>query len=152
MFWGRADEDSDVVVCLVLIVVRSRPAWRLRGTIGWVVVVLSLLGSWKVRRVVVVVGSEVVVVMDLVVGVVCGALVIAGGGGDARGGRGGGAGGGGGSSKSLGATSAKASLMKAFHVSAGIEPPVTRRTPLMSNSDVGLVLSPIHTDVESSGV
>lgn len=68
------------------------------------------------------------------------------------GGVGGGAGGGGGASKSSGGTPSRASVMKAFHVSAGIEPPVTRATPLMLNSDVGLFLSPIHTAVESAGV
>ncbi len=65
--------------------------------------------------------------MELVV-VLCGATVVTGRRGAGAGG-GGGGGGGGGSSNSLGGTSARAWLMKVFHVSAGIEPPVTRRTP-----------------------
>ncbi len=75
-----------------------------------------------------------------------------GGGTKTVGGGAGGGGGGGGCSKSVGGTPSRAWVMNTFQVSAGMEPPVTRETPLMLNSEVGLVLSPIHTAVDSVGV
>lgn len=97
-------------------------------------------------------------------GLVVGGRSVVGGGGGGRGGTvnggggwlvgdvGGGAGGAGGSSKSVGGTPASASFMKDCHVAAGMDPPVTRLTPLMLNSDVGTSLFPIHTAVDSVGV
>lgn len=124
--WLREDEDDEVgvVVRLVVVPVRSRSGRELRGTIGWVVAVVSVVGTLRARRAVVVVGGRVVVVTGLaVVAVLCGAPVTpdrsgrvgrgGGGGGDGDGGGGGGAGG---SSKSFGGTLASASLMKAFQV------------------------------------
>lgn len=116
------------------------PPLGLRGTMGFVVVV-ARVGGGEVA------GERSMLASGGGGGTVTGAGKVGGGGGV-----GGGAGGGGGASKSSGGTPSRASVMKAFHVSAGIEPPVTRATPLMLNSDVGLFLSPIHTAVESAGV
>jgi hypothetical protein len=128
----------------VVRVVRSSPG----GLTGVIRVVSGLLdGGTKGRLVVAVVGGTVGV------GEV-GGTVKAGEGwlvGEVGGGAGG-AGGGGGSSKSVGGTPANASLMNAFQVSAGIDPPVTRLTPLMPNSDVGSSRFPIQIAVDSVGV
>jgi len=125
----------------VVRVVRSPPG----GLTGVIRVVSGLLdGGTKGRLVVAVVGGTVGV------GEVGGTVKTGKGG--LVGGGAGGAGGGGGSSKSVGGTPANASLMNAFQVCAGIDPPVTRLTPLMPNSDVGLSRFPIQIAVDSVGV